>query len=477
MINPISAIALFYFFFTIASSSFLYWSFRKKIDSSAIYFLISESSIACVSAALILTNMKLVNVTPFSIWVPNFGALIAELAILFGILSIRGNPKLYIFYLLAIFFGLLTFGLEQVRTSETSNSIILFHAIILSCLFSINYLVCRFRIFPTLKNNQFLLLFCWFELGLIGYGLLRIAASIANHPLVPRDKVSDGTVFALILFALLSSLRYVCYIGFRINWVDPNNPTENFLNLSLAKTTEEKNQFLQKLIASNRVLGISALASSLAHQLSQPLTTISFRAETARRDLIESNQSPHLIASLDEIKTQSGKLATLVHSLRRLFGEKNNQFHPINLKEAIEELLAIILPTLESNKIELLTNYQSNVTVMGDSIQLQQVLINLINNAVEAMSNIETQRKVISIAIGQSNKSAVITISDNGPGIEPQLFSSIFDLYNTTKKNGLGVGLWLSKIILEKHHGMITASNNANGGAMFKIEIPTHSFK
>lgn len=475
--NAFATLSLIYFFFTLISSSILYCSFRNKLDPSAVYFLISELCMAITCAVIFLVNMQLIEVNPVSIGIPNFGALTAELAILFSALSITRKVQVKWFFSATALLALITIFLESIRSPSEIRLVILVNIILLTSLFVANYYVCRYKLFSLLAGNGFMRLFGWFELGLVGYGVLRLLANFFGTPIIPRDTPSILAIVVFAIYLVIGTFRYMSYVGFRMTWVDPNNPSENFLNKPLVKAIDEKNQFLRGLIASNRVIGISALASSLAHQLSQPLTTIAIRAETTRRDLITSEQNLHSIASLDEISTQAGKLADLVHNLRQLFGAKSDQFHAINLQKVTNEILEIIRPTLESKKIALLIHYQKDPTVFGDSIQLQQVLINLFNNAIDSLSQNNIKAREITITITEKAGAATLIISDTGTGIKPEIMSSIFELYNTTKENGLGVGLWLSKIIMEKHQGKITAFNNTDGGAKFELEIPLYDIR
>lgn len=257
-----------------------------------------------------------------------------------------------------------------------------------------------------------------------------------------------------------------------MTWIDPSHPTPNSLNRDLAKAVEEKDQLLRGLIASNRVIGISALASSLAHQLSQPLTAIALQADTARRELSKTTQNPALIAPLDDISVQSGKLAELVMNLRQLFSSRSYQFHAVSLQKAADEIIDIVEPTLRSKKITLVKDYQANPTFFGDAIQIQQVLINIFNNAIDVISSNTHSRKEIQVGITQNEKFSIVRIEDSGCGIDAALLPTIFELYKTTKQGGLGVGLWLSKTIMERHHGSITAFNSETGGAVFEIQIP-----
>ena len=122
----------------------------------------------------------------------------------------------------------------------------------------------------------------------------------------------------------------------------------------------------------------------------------------------------------------------------------------------------------------LVKDYQSNPTVFGDAIQIQQVIINVMTNAIDALLESKAPQKEIRISFSSDESTATLTIQDNGGGIDSQILPGIFDLYKTTKKDGLGVGLWLSKSIMTHHQGSITAINDPKGWTVFKISLPIH---
>ena len=208
-----------------------------------------------------------------------------------------------------------------------------------------------------LSSNEFMKLFTWLELGLVVFGLIRISAAFLSTPILPRYDPSLLSVLIFSMYIVLACFRYFAYLGIRITFIDPSNPGQNRLNKPLAQALEEKDQLLLGLIASNRVIGISALASSLAHQLSQPLTTIALRADTSRRDLLQSGQNLRFISSIE-----------------------------------------IVEPQLEAKKILLVKDYQSNPTVFGDTIQIQQVIINVMTNAIDALLESKAPQKEIRIS-------------------------------------------------------------------------------
>ena len=472
--NSFAALGLAYFLFTMISSGLLIAAFRARLDASARYLLFSELCMAISCGVIFLVNIKAAPVDTITIGIPNFAALASEAAILYSTLSITKKMEKKWFELGVTVLGVLTIFAEMYRNESNFRWIILTNAIILTSLFIANFWAYKHVLLPRFPNNQFVQLLKWLAFGLICFGLIRVIANFTSAPIIPRGEPSTMAIIAFTLFMILGSFRYITYIGFRITWVDQLNPIENILNQPLIKAIEEKNQFLRGLIASNRFIGISALASSLAHQLSQPLTTIAIRAETARRDLLPTDHNTHAITSLDEICVQSNQLSGLVQNLRQLFGSKIEKFESINLQKVCNEVLEIIKPTLQSKGIALIKKYESNPIVFGDSVQLQQVLINLFNNAIDSINESNLNIREILITITSNESYTTLSVTDSGLGINPIVFESLFELYKTTKPSGLGVGLWLSKTIIERHQGKITASNHERGGACFEIQIPLY---
>jgi len=470
--NSFATLSLIYAIFTLISSYILYVSFRKKLDASAVYFLFSELCMGITCVVIFLINKKLIVNAPIWTAIPNFCNIAAEIAVFFSVASLtRKIEKKWFFFALSAV-ALLALLIELVRDQFAIETIVWLFAGTLTCVFITNYIVCRFKLPVALSSNEFMRLFTWLELGLVLFGLIRISATFLSAPVVPRYDPSDLSVLIFSMYIVLACFRYFAYLGIRITYIDPSNPALNRLNKPLAQALEEKEQLLQGLIASNRVIGISALASSLAHQLSQPLTTIALRADTTRRDLVQSGQDPRFIASIDDIASQSTKLSALVKNLRQFFDAKSSDFVPVNLQRKIDEIVEIVVPNLDAKKIVLVKNYQSDPIVFGDGIQIQQALINVINNSIDALVESKAKHKEILIALSSDDRFATITIKDCGGGIDPDLMPSIFELYKTTKKEGIGVGLWLSRTIMTQHQGTMTVSNEPGGWAVFTMTLP-----
>ena len=470
--NALAALAITYLLITICSASILYFSFNGKIDASGKYFFLGELSILPGILAVAIVNINPAYISAPALFTMNASTWLSHISILFGIYTLSTGVKNIKFLLMVLLGVIYVVLIEIYRTTNPPLQITTFIASAIDAIFCFwTYFICKSTKDNDLKKNIF---FNWikniqFMIGL--FAVARMISCLTDTPINARDPSFTSNV-AYILYLILNIFRYISYQSLRISWMGDRNDSVNPLNKNLAVVTQEKNNLLQGLIASNRVIGISALASSLAHQLSQPLTTIGLQIETLKRDLNKSNQNEAAVTVLDKINLQLSKLTNLVINLRQLFNTNYQEFKKIDVTSSTDELLDIIQPTLESKGILLTKKLENNITIQGDAIQLQQVLINILNNAIDAINSSNPESREIKLEIRSDSQFAIISVEDTGNGINENILSSIFELYKTTKKDGLGIGLWLSKTIINKHHGNITASNSPNGGAIFTIEIP-----
>lgn len=469
--NPLVSLAVLYFFVTLGSASILYFSFKKQIDTSGRFFLLAEVVTLPMIVLFALINTNPIHQNTATFFFGNFMGLCAEGAILFSVHALTRNIKTKNFVALLAVFAAYCLLMEYFRAAIDPNLPTLLYAIVSCLLAFLTFAACKSNTGMDISKNLFMKWISVIEVALGLLALTRIASYFLGAPIKPHEPTPVIAIF-YATYVAFCIFRYVAYQSLRISWVDPRTYKANILNINLAKAIEEKDQLLRSLIASNRVIGISSLASSLAHQLSQPLTGIALQTETVKRSLLESGQNPALAIPLNKISDQLTKLSELVLNLRQLFTSKNEQFLPLNLQKITNEILEIIEPTLASKKILLLKTFQSNPICFGDKIQIQQVLINIFTNAIDAITDSEPSIKEIRIGITEDTSFAKLRIEDTGGGIDTELLPKIFDLYSTTKSDGLGVGLWLSKTIVEKHQGSITASTGLNGGAIFEILIP-----
>jgi signal transduction histidine kinase len=394
----------------------------------------------------------------------------SEVAIFFSIYALTRKTSIST-YLVCFLFAAFYCGLvELTRTWDPKLPVPLISlgSIVIALA---TYRVCKSSSNKELNENLFIKWICYLEIGLICFALLSIASYFSDNPINPRQPTTAVTVLYTLLVTLYI-FRYISYQSLRISWFDPANGIENPLNRNVMKLAKEKNQFLQGLISSNRAIGISALANSLAHQLSQPITGVILQTESMKRDLVELGGQQRSIDTLNTVTDQLQRLSDLVNNLRRLFSSQTLDAELVKLQGACDEILEIIEPTLATKNIQLTKHYRADPLILGNSIQIQQVLINLFNNAVDAIDLRNAQIREICLTISQGDSYALISIQDSGNGINAEIKPFMFELYQTTKRDGIGIGLWLSKEIIEKHGGGIEAANGPQGGAVFEIRLP-----
>ncbi|QWE08155.1 sensor histidine kinase [Polynucleobacter ibericus] len=476
--QPISVLIIIYSFITLGTAATLYFTFRGKFDTSAMLFLAVEILMLGVVGLNFLARQNPNYAVPWLFFLSNFLVITSEIVLIFSIYGLDRKVNFTKLYLLIFLSAIYCIFMEYARVNLGATSPIAFQCSVSALLAFIAAYVCRTSIDVDLKRNQFLKLISYLQIGVGLISMIRFISFFTSDPIAPRNpNVTSPIVIFFAIYLTLNVFRYITYQSLRISWVSMGNTGINFLNRNLFNLIHEKEQLLQNLINSNRMIGVSALASSLSHELSQPLTSIALQTEAVKRDLSINTDNTRSIKSLDNIGSQINRLSVLVKNLRQLFKSQNSQLASVDLASITDELIEILNFNLHSPKITLTKNYQSKPIIDADPIQIQQVLINLLNNSIESISETNLPNKEITISIWQDDKNAMVSVHDTGIGIRSELLPIIFDLYKSSKGSGLGIGLWLSKTIIDKHKGTIAASNNSGGGANFTIAIPLSQVK
>jgi len=225
----------------------------------------------------------------------------------------------------------------------------------------------------------------------------------------------------------------------------------------------------------SRATTVGQLTSSIAHEINQPLMSIVSNAGASLRWLDRDPiQLEHARAGLRDIVTEGQRAGDMIQSLQRLTRNTEPVFERVNLNAAIRHILAISRSEIERRAVSLsLSLTQENWYVMGDFVQIQQVLLNLVINAIEAMAEISTRPRVLSISTaGIGDHSIAVVIEDTGEGIAADAIARVFEAFYTTKKNGMGMGLAICRSIIENHRGRLQAAARQPYGSRFSFELP-----
>jgi C4-dicarboxylate-specific signal transduction histidine kinase len=225
----------------------------------------------------------------------------------------------------------------------------------------------------------------------------------------------------------------------------------------------------------SRVTTLGLLTASIAHEVTQPVASARNNARAALNFL--DKQPP----DLDEIREALGcivgdtdRAGNIIERIRDHIKKAPPQKHHFDLNEAINETIGLARSAIAVHAVSLHTHFTEKLPpVRGDRVQLQQVLLNLVLNAVEAMDAVKAEARELSIGTEQTRtKGVLVTVRDSGPGIDPKNLERVFEAFYTTKSNGVGMGLAICRSIIEAHGGRLWAEASELRGAVFRFTLP-----
>ena len=224
-----------------------------------------------------------------------------------------------------------------------------------------------------------------------------------------------------------------------------------------------------------RVTTLGELTASIAHEVNQPLTATVINAKASLHFL--AAQPPNLEEArqaIECIAKDATRASDVVARVRGLAKRTPPQKELLNINETVNEVIKLTSSEIQNNHISLRTQFSNGLPlILGDRVQLQQVILNLILNAIEAMNGVTDDSRELLIKTAADNSNAVlVAIHDTGPGLEPGKIDNLFDAFYTTKRDGMGMGLAISRSIIEAHVGRIWAEPNTPRGAVFQFTLP-----
>ena len=244
----------------------------------------------------------------------------------------------------------------------------------------------------------------------------------------------------------------------------------------IARDITEQKRTQEQIAALAREATAGQLSASIAHEVRQPLTAILANAEAALRWLEQANLE-EVRETLNGIVSEGHRASDIVTNLRAMFKHDEQEKTLVDINKLVLSVLALVRIDLQKHEIELRTQFDDrNPKVVGNQVQLQQVILNLVMNAIEAMSSLQTRVLRIKTELIQSSK-VHVSIEDTGTGIRPSDVDRIFKPMFTTKARGMGMGLSICQSMIENHDGRIWASPGATRGAIFQFELPTSADK
>jgi C4-dicarboxylate-specific signal transduction histidine kinase len=245
-------------------------------------------------------------------------------------------------------------------------------------------------------------------------------------------------------------------------------------NKKVTELLKEKERLIYGLLKANKTAATGALSASIAHELNQPLGASNLNIQFLKMKLEKGVINPELGKEiLDSLEADNHRAATIVKSLRSIFTESDSNAEEVQLGNLISKVLDIITPELKSKNIQLQLRVDDQLAIRVNSAEIEQVILNLMNNALQALANSGTLQRRIAIEATKSGKLVRLRISDNGDGVSVEFKPQLFELLSTTKKSGMGLGLWLCRHIITRYGGSIYYEDVLSGGASFVLELPS----
>ncbi len=325
-------------------------------------------------------------------------------------------------------------------------------------------------------------------------------ACIAKAPIISEDLANDSRWEGSAWPAMMATYGYACCWSVPILSIsgracgiiaiqrrEPANPTtqqqdliDRFakiagLAIDRARADEALNQARLELTHVARLATLSAMTASITHEVSQPISGILTNANTGARML--AADPPNVVGAAETVRRtirDANRATEVIKRLRAMFAKKPPTMEIVDLNDAAQEVIALSLGELRRNRAVLGTEFAESLpAIRGDRVQLQQVILNLLLNAADAMARIEDRPRTLRIqTLIHGVNSVELRVQDSGIGLDPHSIEKLFQAFHTTKTHGLGIGLSISRSIIESHNGELWAKANAGPGATFGFYIP-----
>lgn len=299
-----------------------------------------------------------------------------------------------------------------------------------------------------------------------------------------RHSVLDQWLIVVAL-SLISELAFTLIGGGRLslgayaNRVFSLATATILLIVLLAETTKlysrvARSNMMLRREQNNRLMNLEAMTASIAHEVRQPLAAIVSNDSAGLRFLDQTPPNVEEVRSaLKRMVGDSHRISGVFDSLRALFGKPDRGKELVDVNETAIEALRYLRWQLRNHEIFTLTHLTSELPpIEGNKGQLQEVMVNLVQNAIEAMDELTTERRVLQIRAKPAIDRIVVTVEDSGPGIDENKAARIFDPFVTTKRDGMGLGLAISRMIVERHGGELTVAPAHPHGCIFRMVLP-----
>jgi signal transduction histidine kinase len=308
--------------------------------------------------------------------------------------------------------------------------------------------------------------------------IARLVALYVDGGLSTPNLYQEGVISTSIRWAWLgiTILSYVAVLGYWLEKISLEKTQAIQDNARISGLLKEKERLIYGLLKANKTAATGALSASIAHELNQPLGASNLNIQFLKMKLEKGIINPELGKEiLDSLEADNQRAAAIVKSLRSIFIEGGLSTEEVQMGDLISNVLNIVTPELKSKNIQIQFQVEDRLAIKVNPAEIEQVILNLLNNAIQALANSGTLLRRIAIEATQSGQLVRLSISDNGGGVSAEYRPQLFELLSTTKQSGMGLGLWLCKHIVTRYGGSIHYEDTLGGGATFVVELASAS--
>ena len=291
------------------------------------------------------------------------------------------------------------------------------------------------------------------------------------------EQIPQLLILLTIAQLVINTLSYIALGGYWAEKVALANTKSKSENDDIKALLSERESLISQLLKANKTAATGALSASIAHELNQPLgasfLNIQFLQKKLAEGSLSAEQNQEVLAAL---LSDNQRAATIIRSLRSIFSDGKLDIEQVELGELIEAVLKITKPEIQSKNIQVILRLSSKSLVNVHRGEIQQVFLNLINNAIQALDISTVALRTLKVESYDVAGGIELLVIDNGPGIPAETKSHLFELLaGSDKKSGMGLGLWLCEHIISRHGGRISYQDAPGGGAQFTVFLPESS--
>lgn len=289
------------------------------------------------------------------------------------------------------------------------------------------------------------------------------------------EQIPQLLILLTIAQLVINTLSYIALGGYWAEKVALANARSRTENAEIKALLSERESLISSLLKANKTVATGALSASIAHELNQPLGASYLNIQFLQKKLAEGSLSAEQNQEvLSALLSDNQRAANIIRSLRSIFSDGKIGAVQVEAAELIESVLKIANPEIQSRNIQIILGLASGCRVHVNQSEMQQVILNLVNNAIQAVSGVRNKPATIAITTRDVPGGVELIFSDNGPGISEESQSHLFELLaGSNKRAGMGLGLWLCKHIISRHGGRIHYEDVPSGGARFIVFLPS----